>query len=334
MQNNAKPAAPAEPFVRRHRPFFVTLFVLIPTLTLPVLLIYTMLKSDKLQTWHTLHVVYENSQGLKRGNPVSMSGIAIGHVRHVDLVREGEVQVSFVVNSRYKHLVRKDTRARLKQRGFVGDWEIELAGGTSRFDETAENDTLRSERMPTIDDMIELATSIIDTSITPLLTATLSILQGIEAGEGTVGQLLKNDTLFGQVNRIVADAARITSDVRRVSATAPAMVNDVRGIIGGVEGTLGRADTLLLTVTDAAKTGTVLMDTLMTLMGTVNDIVVDVGQILNSVKTMSGDMPEMMDRLQGDLNDIMEMLRSLQEGRLFRMIGGVPPRNPHLVEIP
>ena len=318
---HSKPAthhAP-EPFVRRHRPIFVGLFVLVPVIAIPALLFYTALKNDSFQQWCTLHVVYENSQGLKKGDQVSMSGIAIGHVREVDLIKQKEIHVDFDISARHKHLVRKDTKARLKQRGFVGDWEIELTGGTQQVAEIEEGDTLKSEKTPSMDGMIELAAGIIDTA-TALLSDITAIVRGIENGEGTVGQVLKNDTLFRYLNQISANTVGITSDVRTV-------MRDARGTVRNV-------DSLLLTLTGVGKDGAAFVDTLMSLINTVNKSIDEVGKILKNVKTVSDDAPELMDRLQHDLGDVELMLRSFQEGWLFKNIGGSAPKNPHLADTP
>jgi len=319
MQNKSTTRHAPEPFVRRHRPIFVSVFVLIPVIAIPAFLIYTALKNDSFKQWCTLHVVYENSQGLKRGDQVSMSGIAIGHVKSVDLIKEKEIHVNFDISERHRHLVRKDTKARLKQRGFVGDWEIELTGGTQQVLEVEGGDTLKSEKTPSMDGMIELAVGIIDTA-TALLIDIAAIVKGIENGEGTLGQILKNDTLFRYINQISANTVGITSDVRTI-------MKDARGTVRNV-------DSLLVTFTGVGKDGAAFVDTLMGLINTVNRSIDEVGQILKNVKTVSDDAPELMDRLQQDLGEVELMLKSFQDGWLFKNIGGSAPRNPHLADTP
>jgi len=321
MQN--KKATP-EPFVRRHRNFFVGLFVAIPVIAVPVLIIFTILKSDGLQKWCTLNVICENSQGLKRGNQVSMSGISVGHVQKVDLIKEKEVYISFDINSRYKPLVKKDTRARLRQRGFVGDWEIELTGGGEGVAEAEEGDTLRSEKAATMDEIIEVAVNLIDTA-TVLIGELMFVAREINSGEGTVGRLLKDDTLYRYINQISVGALGLTSDVRRLTAEA--------------RGAIGRADSMLVSFKDMGASvsaiGMTLVDSLTTLINTVNKSFDDIGQILNNLKTVSGDAPELMDRLKADLEEAEFLMKSLQKNWLFRKAMGVDaPKNPHLTESP
>ncbi len=317
--NKHRPQPTTEPFVRRHRSFFVGIFILIPALTVPILLIFTIVKSDLLQKWCTLHAVCENSEGLKKGNQVSMSGTAIGHVTDVDLLREGEVHVSFNINGRYKHLVKGDTRARLKQRGFVGDWEVELHGGTARAAEVQAGDTLIFEKTSGLDGLISIAMGIIDTA-TALLNDVATIVNGIKEGEGTVGQLFRNDTLYRNINRTAAGALA-------VATTAGKLTEDVRG-------TVRNADSLLLSVTALSKGGATFVDTLHTLISTANGAINQIGGILKNVKTVSDDVPDIMNRLQRDLDEAEYMIKTLQEGWLFKQMGGPQPKNPHLAETP
>src|SRR5512136_902322 len=89
-------------FVRRHRTFFVGLFILIPLVVIPTLLLYTLMKSEVLRSWCRLHAVYDQSYSLGKGSQVLLSGMRIGHVTGVTLVKEGNVDVAFKIERRYR----------------------------------------------------------------------------------------------------------------------------------------------------------------------------------------------------------------------------------------
>jgi len=320
MQNNPGTHTVPEPFVRRHRPFFVGLFVLLPVLAVPLLLLFTVVKNDNWQKWCTLHMFYRNSQGLKKGNQVSMSGTAIGHVREVELIRERKVHVAIDINERYRHLVKKDTKARLKQRGFVGDWEIELAGGTKDSPKVDDDDTLTIEKVPALDDFIEVAVGVVDTA-TSLLNTIAAIVKGLEAGEGTIGQMLKNDSLYRHVDQVAVNAVGITNGVTRIT--------------GDTRKTIRNVDSLLFALTDVGKGGSTFIDTLTGLINTVNKTIEEASGILKSLKTVSDETPELMDRLKGDLEEAELLMNSLQRNWLFRGVTGADlPKNPKLTDKP
>ncbi|MGE5671761.1 MAG: MlaD family protein, partial [Fibrobacterota bacterium] len=112
--------------VRKHRSFFVGLFVLIPIILIPSLIAFTLyrvINTELIDGWCHLFAVYENTSGLTNGNPVTISGVTIGHVKAMKLEREKRILVHFKVRKQYTSLIRKDTKALLKQKNaFVGDW--------------------------------------------------------------------------------------------------------------------------------------------------------------------------------------------------------------------
>jgi len=320
---NKKVIVANEPFVRKHRTFFVGLFVVAPLLTIPSLLIFTIAKNDMFEKWYTLNAVYENSHGLAKGNQVSMSGTAIGHVKSVELVKEREVWVSFDIRGRYNHLVKKDTRARLKQKGFVGDWEIELTGGSDNFASIQNGDTLLTENVPTLDGAIEVAVKMLDTA-TMLLSKINAITDDIHEGKGMIGQFLRDESVYKNVERITGNTANLTADARK-------MMRDAGGAIGNV-------NTLLLDVNKAVSEisagGVTVMDTLSNLIAAVGGVLDDAGEIIKNLKTVSGEAPELMDRLQYDLGQVELMMKSLQSNWFFRSMTGKMAKDPNLIEKP
>ncbi|MDR0305531.1 MAG: MlaD family protein [Chitinispirillales bacterium] len=323
MNNKNKVVVSSEPFVRRHRTFFVGLFVIAPLIMMPALLIFTILKNDMMEKWCVLHAVYENSQGLKNGNQVTMSGITIGHVKRVDLIREKEVCVRFDIRRRYNHLVKKDTRARLKQKGFVGDWEIELTGGNEEFSVVTDGDTILTENVPTLDWAIEVAVKMLDTA-TIFLSHLNAMATEIHAGKGTIGQFLNDDILYRNITQMSANTVNITTNLRKLSS-------DAHGAMQNVNNFLFDANK---SVNDITAGGLTMMDTLLTVMTTVKKSLNDAEYIMKNFKTVSDNTPEFMDRLQDDLGQVELMIKSLQKNWFFRGITGGGAADPKLIDKP
>ena len=93
-------------FVRRNRTFCRS-FVIIPALVLPFLLVYSLSKQNSCRDGVYLHAVYQNSYGLTKGNQVTMSGMHIGHVGEISLVKEGIVIVTMKVGKQYQPLIQR-----------------------------------------------------------------------------------------------------------------------------------------------------------------------------------------------------------------------------------
>lgn len=311
MEQKKRTVISSEPLIRRHRNFFVGVFILIPLITIPVLLVYTVLKSDGLQKWCTLHVIYENSLGLKNGNQVTISGTAIGHVREVELIREREVCVRFRIKGRYNHLVKKDTRAQLKQKGFVGDWEIELTGGSKLSPLAEDGDTLSGENPVKLDKTIETATG--------MLEELFELVKTVRKGEGTVGKLLTEDSLYLYAKSIGANTVGVTRSAER-------MTNDIRG-------TLRRTDSLILALKEVSVDGKTFVDTLFTVIATLKGSLEETKSIVANIRTVSDDAPEMVDRLQENIAEAEIMMRALQRNWLLRKTMGEQP-DPLLKDLP
>ncbi|MDR2729195.1 MAG: MlaD family protein [Chitinispirillales bacterium] len=321
--NNKKIITVNEPFVRKHRAFFVGLFVIAPLLTVPALLIFTIAKNDMLEKWCGLYAVYENSQGLKNGNQVTMSGTAIGHVKSVELVREKVVWVRFDVRGRYNHLVKKDTRARLKQKGFVGDWEIELTGGSDSVAVVRDGDTLLTENVQTMDWAIEVAVKMLDTA-TLLLSKFNAITEDIYAGKGAIGHFFKDETLYKHIEQIAGNTVSITTDGKKTMKDVNRTINNVNTVLLDVN----------KSVSDISAGGITMMDTLVNVIASVKSALDDAGYIIKDLKTMSGEAPEIMERLQYDLGQAELMMKSLQSNWFFRGITGGMSKDPDLIERP
>ncbi|MFP4163228.1 MAG: MlaD family protein [Chitinispirillaceae bacterium] len=311
MEQKNRTVISSESLLRRHRNFFVGVFILIPLLTVPVLLVYTILKSDGLQKWCALNVVYENSFGLKKGNHVTISGTSIGHVRDVELIREKEVCVRFRIRGKYNHLVKQDTRAQLKQKGFVGDWEIVLTGGSDSAPVVQEGDTLFAENPVELDKTIETATC--------MLEEISQLVKNLRGGEGTVGKLLTDDSLYVYAKKVGANTVDITSDTRKLTRDA--------------RGTLRKTDSVLLAFREVGEGGKTFMDTLSTVISTVKGSLEETKSIVANLKNVSDDAPIMVERLQQNIGEAELMMRALQKNWLLRKTMGKQP-DPLLKDVP
>lgn len=279
-----------EPFHRAHRNFFVGLFVLIPLVAIPSFLIYTLAKTEVFEDWCLLHVEYETNYGLKEGDAVIVSGIRIGHVRSVRLTDRGRAHVTFRILTRKAPLIRKNSKAILKQKNMaMGDWEIELTLGDSTARAVQEGDTLAAELPLQMDKVIGQVTSMVSTFET--------ILKGVAEGEGVVGRLLKEDTLVTVVNAILADIHRV---VRRTDRT------------------LRSLDTTLTVYTGMGEGGGLLIDSLATMIEEIRPVVTDAGQLMTTVDGVGREAFDLVEQTEKALTEVELLVKGLQKHWLLR----------------
>ena len=294
-----------EPLARKYRTFFVGVFVAVPVLAIPALLAYTFMKSDLWQGMVNLYVIYDNSYGLQRGGQVTISGTRVGHIQELELRPDRNVIVRFTVREQYLPLIKKDTKAQLKQKSFVvGDWEIELAGGHQDSATAKDGDTLQSVYPLQMDKTLE--------QVTGMVSAVEQILQLILSGEGTVGRLLTEDSLYRQMGSIAYSAEKLTEEAGRTMASADALIHSVQ---------------------TTAEGGAEFIDSLGPLISSVRGTLEEAHSIVENIKEVSEDVPAIVGRIEDNLAEVEQMMRGLQKNWLLRNFMG-KKQDPLLIDNP
>ena len=291
MNNNPAIARKSrEPFHRRHRAFFVGLFIAIPLIVLPGFLIFTFMKADVLEKTANVYVHYSTAAGLAKGTAVTILGMKVGYVSVVALNEAGYIDVCMKIKKAYIRLVKKDSKARLQQKNVAfGDWEIELIEGTAFAPPLADGDTLVGELQAPISRTLEQLNKAVDTF--------QRILQNVLDGKGTVGRIINEDTLLF-----------IAQDIGRRAAS----------VIGHANGTLRQLDTIFNEVGTIGDKGRQLADSVVGISSKVNKLVHDVDTLVIGIQQTSKDLPGLMTKVQADISDVELMIKALQNNWLLK----------------
>ncbi len=276
-------------FHRVHRTFFVGLFSLVPAVMIPAFIVYTLGKADFFQEWRELHVVYESSFGVSRGDAVTISDIRVGYVTGVDLTADGRAVVSFRVLLKHAPLLRRDSRALLQQKNILfGDWLIALTRGSDEFGHVEQHDTLRGEPPMRLDKVIGQLTSMISTFE--------DILDEVNEGHGLLGELVKGDSLLRSVKQTVRDFDMLARSATRT----------VRGI-----------DNTIAKVGGLSDSWTGVADSLNLLLQSIEPAVREARTLLLQLQQTGEKLPPVMEQALTDLEEIETLLRGLQNHWLF-----------------
>lgn len=287
-----------DPFYYKHRKFFVGIFVLIPLLVIPALLIFALIQSEMLAKWVELNLKCETGMGLKKGTEVNIIGKKVGHVHSVTLNKNGYVDVAIRIKDRYKEFVRKDSRAWLKQKHFVvGDWEIDLTMGNKDSSDVIENgDTLEVVYQIRLEKMVEVVTEM----ITPLE----KIIESLEKGEGLIKYIFGEDTLMSDVHAILGRVNNLFTEVNRTLYNANQMIDHLAAF---------------------GSHGTATVDSLMVFSQHADQLIADMGFVVLDLDSLISDfglLPENVDTvlylLQEDLREAEILLKGIQNHWFFR----------------
>jgi phospholipid/cholesterol/gamma-HCH transport system substrate-binding protein len=156
----------------------------------------------------TTHAIFKNVEGLKEGDNVWLSGVKIGTVREVSIVKEGRVVVTLSLKNNQNKFIKKDATAFIGSDGLVGSKIVVIRPGNSPST-IQDTDTIGALSPADTQDLINIARDVGDN--TRSLTYDLkSLAAKIQDGQGIVGELL-NDGKFARDLRATAEQISATT---------------------------------------------------------------------------------------------------------------------------
>jgi phospholipid/cholesterol/gamma-HCH transport system substrate-binding protein len=156
----------------------------------------------------TVHSVFKNVEGLKEGDNVWLSGVKVGTVKEVKIVKEGRVVVTLTLKDKQNQFIKRNATAFIGSDGLVGSKIVVIRPGDSPAT-IQDTDTIGAFSPADTQDLINIARDVGDN--TRSLTYDLKILaQRITDGQGIVGELLK-DGQFAKDLRATADKIKATT---------------------------------------------------------------------------------------------------------------------------
>ncbi len=217
-----------------------------------------------------LRAQFATVRDLKAGDPVKLAGVSIGRVRTIHAPKAGRVEVELAIDPEAE--VRTDSVASILFTGLMGQNFISLTFGSDKAPLADSTTLLTSKDQP---DLAAIMTKLdgaadgvqnMTRSFTgeefnkllgpftdflkqnqPRLVAILGNLQNISTtiaeGQGTVGRLIKEDTLYQSALSTVTNLNQTVDDIRPLATDARAAVAEARSMVTAMnkgEGTVGK----------------------------------------------------------------------------------------------
>lgn len=212
---------------------------------------------------------FANVKDLKVGDPVKLAGVQVGRVKDIQPPRAGGVEVVLTLDPDAE--VRTDSVATVQFTGLLGQNFVALSFGTTNAPLASADTILAAEDQPDLAQIMTKLEGVADgvQNMTksfsgeefskllgpftdfmqqnqPRLTAILGNLQNISAmmaeGQGTMGRLLKDDTLYVQAVATVTNLNEAVLEVGPLAADARLAVGKAQELVVGMSegrGTMG-----------------------------------------------------------------------------------------------
>ncbi len=172
----------------------------------------------------TLQAIFDDVNGLQRGNNIWFSGVKVGTIRSIHFDPNAKVLVAMNVDEDVQRFIHKDARAKVSTDGLIGNKIIQIFGGNPATGQVVSGDTLRVESVAGMEGMMDT----LQQNNRNLLAITANfrnISNDLIAGKGTAGRILTQDEManslqssLNALNVAVRNAQALTTNLNAFSA--------------------------------------------------------------------------------------------------------------------
>jgi len=210
----------------------VGVIVLVATVIL-VTLLFLMTSSAGLGIFShklTIYTYFENSAGLKPGAAVNLQGVTIGTVKTVTVVSAPDrkltpVRVVMKLNDKFADDLKKDSKASLTTIGVLGDTVVDINSQFAVGPPLHDGDELKTLETPSLTDVVKASQGTIE-SLNVILAKMNTIVDNLQSGKGSIGQLISNPDLYNKVNATVDELHKLTVNLNNGKGSIGKLVSD------------------------------------------------------------------------------------------------------------
>jgi phospholipid/cholesterol/gamma-HCH transport system substrate-binding protein len=158
----------------------------------------------------TVTSFFEDVNGLQAGNNIWFSGVKVGTVKNINFHSRSAVEVTMRIDVKTQEYIHKDAKVKLSTDGLIGNKILVIYGGSGAFEPIQEGDTLEVEKAVSQEEVLK----ILQESNKNLLSITSdfkTISKKVVSGEGTVGKLLNDNSLYDNANNAIRSIQQMSS---------------------------------------------------------------------------------------------------------------------------
>jgi phospholipid/cholesterol/gamma-HCH transport system substrate-binding protein len=247
---------------------------------------------------YDLIVYLPAANGLRVGGSVTLAGQLVGTVKQIDFLpvdydTTRNLRIVARIDRSLRDQIRKDSEARLRTMGLLGDKVLDISPGTPPFAVLQPGDTVRVAQSLDYEVVLAKAAGAVD-DVVGLTKDLRHISGGLVRGQGTMGQLLTNRAMYDELTSAMARANGLFASLQNPNGTFGKMLNDAT-LYNRLTNAVASLDSTLVAVNSSqGSMGRLLRDT------TLYTHLVGIAEGADSLVTMLGDRNGSMGRLLTD----------------------------------
>jgi phospholipid/cholesterol/gamma-HCH transport system substrate-binding protein len=182
--------------------------MVLTALSIFALMIFLMSGEGTFTRKATLRVFMDNAAGLKKGDPVRLTGIDIGNVQEIRISGEHDasraVMAVLSVQRRFLDEIRTDSVATLEAESLLGQRYFDITRGTPAKPALQPDAELNFKSRPDYGDVMATGATVL-TNLNRVINQVGRVTDTLSQGQGTLGKLFMDDALYRRADSAVAD---------------------------------------------------------------------------------------------------------------------------------
>jgi phospholipid/cholesterol/gamma-HCH transport system substrate-binding protein len=234
-----------------------------------------------------LRTYMEDSAGMTSNAPVRLNGILVGHIGSIVLSGSRDpkrtVQIDMVIPEKYLASIPDDSKAAISAANLLGDKYINITKGThpKHAENGGEIQSLQTQDIPEI----MAQSSALLGQLQTIVGRVDGLLSIVESGQGNIGKLIKDDSLYDRLNATAGEVEQLVKDVKNSNGTISHLLYDDT-LYNDIRRPIQRLDDMLTDLQQAK--------------GTAGKLIYD---------------PQLYDEAKASITDAKQMLDNLNAGK-------------------
>ncbi len=179
---------------------------------------------------YNLVAYVKNAKGVSKGAAVTVDGQVAGSIESIEFLpisndTTRNLKITVAIDKRLQAQVRGDSRATLQSLGLLGDKVFNISSGTAKYSVLQPGDVIPIAPVLDYDQVIQQAGTAV-TAMVALTQDLKSISGGIIKGEGTMGQLVTNRSLYDALTGTLQQTNSLLARLQDQHGTVGHLIDD------------------------------------------------------------------------------------------------------------
>lgn len=270
----------------------------------------------------TLNVIFNDIQGLKKGNNIWFSGVKIGTIKKIEFFGTSQVKIYLSIEKDAQQYIHKDAGASISADGLIGNKIVVITGGNPKSPTVEDGDRLKVDATTSTDDMMKTL-QVNNKNLLEITTDFKLLAKNLVNGKGAAGALLSDQ-------QIATDFKAMVANLNKTALATNQTAHDLSRFAGTLNTKNGLMDKLLtdtavfakfqrsaLSLQHSAQSAESLAANLNAASAKLKTTDNAAGLLLNDAKT-AGQITTIITNLESGSKKLDDNLEALQSNFLFR----------------